>query len=73
MFAGAFHDFHQAWAAEIRSTLNGWVLPDGYYVAIEPIAGGPETDVITLESERAKHESRQQDWATAVTVACICW
>jgi len=50
IFSGAFHDFHQAWAAEIRRALNGGVLPDGYYAAIEQITGGSEPDVVTLES-----------------------
>jgi len=50
IFAGGFHHFHQAWTAEISKALNGGVLPDDYYAAIEQITGGPEPDVVTLEA-----------------------
>ena len=50
IFPGAFHDFHQAWTAEIRKALNGGLLPKGYYAAIEQIVSGPEPDVVALES-----------------------
>jgi hypothetical protein len=31
--AGTFHDFHNAWIAELRNALNGGVLPDERAVA----------------------------------------
>lgn len=60
IFPGAFHDFHQAWTAEIRKALNGGVLPKGYYAAIEQILGGPEPDVVTLEASEPDWDSYDQ-------------
>ena len=50
LFDGAFHDFHAAWIAEIRKTLNAGLLPPGYYAAAEQVVGGPNPDVETLDS-----------------------
>ncbi len=36
--AGIFHDFHQEWAASIKHTLNGGLLPRGYFASIEQAA-----------------------------------
>ena len=35
VFAGAFHDFHLAWMAELRNALNGGILPENYYALAE--------------------------------------
>jgi hypothetical protein len=48
--AGIFHDFHQAWIAEIRNALNESVLPSDYYALIEPVAGHLEPDVLALQA-----------------------
>ena len=45
---GTFHDFHLAWIAELRKSLNGGVLPKGYYAQAEPYAGGRIPDVLGL-------------------------
>ena len=37
--AGIFHDFHMAWAAELRRSLNEGLLPQGYYVLVEQHTG----------------------------------
>jgi hypothetical protein len=46
---GIFHAFHCAWIAEIQKTLNGGVLPAGYYALAEQISGGIVPDVLALE------------------------
>lgn len=35
---GIFHDFHLGWIAELRKTLNGGLLPAGYYALGEQVA-----------------------------------
>ena len=47
--AGIFHDFHHEWISTIKRTLNGGLLPAGYYALAEQIASGLGPDVLTLE------------------------
>lgn len=47
--AGTFHDFHLAWIAELRRALNAGLLPEGYYVLAEQVAGQVAPDVLTLQ------------------------
>ncbi len=47
--AGIFHDFHHAWIAEIRRSLNRGLLPSGYYALAEQITGDFGPDVLTLQ------------------------
>jgi hypothetical protein len=47
--AGTFHDFHLAWIAELRRTLNGGLLPAGYYALAEQVTGQAIPDVLTLQ------------------------
>jgi len=47
--AGTFHDFHLAWIAELRRTLNGGLLPRGYYALAEQVVGEIIPDVLTLQ------------------------
>lgn len=49
--AGAFHDFHNAWITFLRSSLNGGLLPEGYYALGEQAAGSVGPDVLTLPDE----------------------
>ena len=46
--AGIYHDFHQDWTIEIRRTLNGGILPPGYYAMADQRVSGPEPDIIAL-------------------------
>src|ERR1700731_4389964 len=46
--AGIFHDFHQAWNAELRGALNGGLLPPDFYALIEQHAGRHIPDLLTL-------------------------
>src|SRR6266446_6953011 len=51
--AGIFHDFHQAWNAELRGALNGGVLPSDFYALIEQHAGRHIPDLLTLHTGSA--------------------
>jgi hypothetical protein len=51
--AGIFHDFHQAWNAELRASLNGGLLPPDYYALIEQHAGRHIPDLLTLHTRPA--------------------
>jgi hypothetical protein len=57
--AGILHDFHMAWAAELRRSLNEGLLPQGYYVLVEQHAGRSIADVLTLH---ANPEPLEPDW-----------
>jgi hypothetical protein len=46
--AGIYHDFHQDWTIEIRRTLNGGILPPGYYAMADQRVSGPEPDIVAL-------------------------
>ena len=59
IFAGGFHHFHQLWTPEISKALNGCVLPEGFYAAIEQVTGGPEPDVVTLEARSADWDAHE--------------
>ena len=48
--SGIFHDFHLGWIAALRQTLNGGLLPEGYYVLVEQHAGDKIPDVLTLHA-----------------------
>lgn len=52
--AGLFHDFHQSWSVEIKNALNNGLLPKGYYALVEQRVGGPEPDVIAVETGRGR-------------------
>ena len=47
--AGTFHDFHTAWISQLRTALNGGLLPDSYYALAEQVAGQVIPDVLTLQ------------------------
>ena len=47
--AGTFHDFHSAWITHLKESLNGGVLPDGYFALAEQHAGDIVPDVLTLQ------------------------
>jgi hypothetical protein len=54
--AGIFHDFHVGWLPEIRTVLNGGLLPEGYYALTEQHAGKSIADVLTLHTSDAPRE-----------------
>jgi hypothetical protein len=53
---GIFHDFHVGWIPEIRKTLNGGILPEGYYALAEQHAGRAIADVLTLHTQPQSSE-----------------
>jgi len=57
--AAIFHDFHTAWTAALRSTLNDGLLPQGYYALAEQHAGRAITDILTLH---ASPEPPERAW-----------
>ena len=73
--AGIFHDFHLAWIAEIKRSLNGGLLPTGYYALAEQTTGNLGPDVLTLRrpgfgsNPSAPAEPRPADGAIAVADA----
>lgn len=48
--AGIFHDFHCAWIIELRTALNGGLLPSGYYALAEQVTRPFGPDVLTLQA-----------------------
>src|SRR5438132_12473774 len=48
--AGIFHAFRVAWMPEIQKSLNGGLLPEGYYAWAEQHAGRAVADVLTLHA-----------------------
>ncbi len=48
--AGIFHAFHVAWIPEIQKSLNGGLLPEGYYALAEQHAGRAVADILTLHA-----------------------
>lgn len=54
--ADIFHDLHNAWLTEIRTALNGGLLPDGFYALTEQHAGRSIADVLTLHASPAPLE-----------------
>lgn len=50
--AGTYHNFHYRWIAAIMDRLNAGLLPSGYFAMAEQIVGGPEPDVVALQTDR---------------------
>ena len=48
--AGTFHDFHMSWIIHLKETLNGGLLPDGYFALAEQHAQDVLPDVLTLSA-----------------------
>jgi hypothetical protein len=46
--AGTFHAFHTVWTSDLMRTLNGGLLPSGYYALAEQHVRGRVPDVLTL-------------------------
>jgi len=46
--ADTFHDFHNGWITHLKETLNGGLLPPGFFAMAEQVVSGPMPDVVTL-------------------------
>jgi len=64
---GIFHDFHAGWIPEIRTALNGGLLPEGYYALAEQHVGRKIADVLTLHIQPRHIEPSHQFQPTAGT------
>ena len=64
--AGTFHAFHTAWITHLSETLNGGVLPPGYYALPEQHAGRWIADILTLQSPVFPTMPRTDDGGVAV-------
>jgi hypothetical protein len=72
VFDGAFHDFHLAWIAELRNTLNSGILPPDYYAIAEQLSGPREIEVLTLQTTNGRDDGWSGEpiaGATAVATA----
>lgn len=49
--SGTYHNFHVLWLSTITNRLNAGVLPQGFFAMAEQVVGGPEPDVVTLQTE----------------------
>jgi len=49
--AGIFHDFRNSWIAHLKETLNGGLLPKGYYTLSEQHTGRVIADILTLHDD----------------------
>ena len=52
--AGIFHDLHSAWIIHLKETLNGGLLPKGYYAMAEQHAGMSIADILTLQVDESE-------------------
>ncbi|OWK42323.1 DUF4058 family protein [Fimbriiglobus ruber] len=55
--AGTFHNFHYRWIAAIMDRLNAGLLPAGFFAMAEQRLGGPEPDVISLQTPLREGDS----------------
>jgi hypothetical protein len=67
--AGTFHAFHTVWIAELMVSLNGGLLPAGYYAMAEQHLGRLVPDVLTLQVPEAEPAESPNEGAVAVAVA----
>ena len=56
-----FHAFHTAWITHLSETLNGGLLPSGYYALPEQHAGSRIADVLTLHSPLVETSGSPRD------------
>jgi hypothetical protein len=72
VFDGAFHDFYLAWIAELRTALNGGILPPEYDALAEQVARPAAPDVLTLQAANGCEDGSSGEpiaGATAVATA----
>lgn len=66
---GIFHDFHLSWIAEIKRSLNGGLLPDGYYALAEQMTAKFGPDELTLERPSDRSFSAESEPSGGIAVA----
>src|SRR6476620_9163736 len=65
--AGTFHFFHQRWISALCDSLNSGGLPDGYFAMAEQIVGGPQPDVVALETAGKRKSTPKPGRAVPLT------
>ena len=67
--AGTFHAFHTAWVTHLSESMNGGLLPSGYYAMPEQHVGRSIADVLTLHAGGANGHASPRDGGLAVAEA----
>jgi Protein of unknown function (DUF4058) len=67
--AGTFHGFHTAWVTHLSESLNGGILPAGYYAMPEQHLGRSIGDVLTLHTGKAGDRSSIEEGGLALADA----
>lgn len=67
--AGVHHNFHVLWMSAITHRLNAGLLPAGFFAMAEQIIGGPETDVVTLQTGTRPRPPAGANSGTSAAVA----
>jgi hypothetical protein len=67
--AGTFHAFHPAWVTHLSETMNGGLLPSGYYAMPEQHVGRSITDVLALHAGAAAGRGAPDEGGLAVAEA----
>ena len=67
--AGTFHAFHTAWVTHLSETMNGGLLPSGYYAMPEQHVGRSITDVLTLHAGSLGRRTSPDEGGLAVAEA----
>jgi Protein of unknown function (DUF4058) len=67
--AGTFHGFHTAWVTHLSETLNGGLLPKGYYALPEQHGSQFIVDVLTLHASSASAEKPPRPESGGLAVA----
>ena len=67
--AGTFHDFHSSWIVHLKESLNGGILPEGYYALAEQRAGQVAPDVLALHEGKPRSDEPLPPGTVAVAQA----
>ncbi len=69
--AGTFHDFHSSWIIHLKESLNGGLLPEGFYAMAEQHIGRfAIADVLTLEmTDRSSPPEPNPKFSGSIAVA----
>jgi hypothetical protein len=66
VIAGVFHDFHNSWITHLKETLNGGVLPEGFYAFSEQQTGRIQPDVYAKKRKTITIRHRSGDEVVAL-------
>ena len=66
--SGLFHDFHQTWSIQIKTSLNAGLLPTGLSALVEQRFGPKEPDVLAIETQSEPNRGNAHDGGALATV-----